>query len=122
MKKILVVDDEKQIRELLKKKLELHGFAVSIASGGKEALQLCKSEKPDLVLLDIAMPDMDGYETCEKIKCDSGTCQSKVLFLTAKEFDMRGLDDHFRNSRAEGYMEKPASFDELLQKINELLQ
>lgn len=68
MKTILIVDDEQEIRDMLKKRLEQNGYLTLTASGGNEAVTLSSDSKPDLILLDIAMPVMDGYETCEQLK------------------------------------------------------
>ena len=121
MKKILIVDDEKEIRDLLKKKLEKQGFAAVTASGGQDALALCKTDKPDLVLLDIAMPEMDGYETCEKLKQDKECKDVPVVFLTAKDLEPEGLSDRYKGLGASGYLHKPSTFNELLGKIKEII-
>lgn len=121
MKKILVVDDEQVIRDLLKKKLEQNNFLASVASSGEEALVLAKSDKPDLVLLDIAMPGMDGYATCEKLKQDKGTESIPVLFLTAKDLESRQMSERYVRVGAAGYLPKPSSFTDLLKKIHELI-
>ena len=120
MKKILIVDDEEEIREILKKKLEKSGFAADAVAGGKKALEICKADKPDLVLLDIAMPEMDGYQTCEKLKQDKSTRDIPVLFLTAKDLDPKSIYEHYDELGAVGYMPKPSTFEELLKKIKEI--
>ena len=121
MKKILVVDDEEELRELLKKKLEQSQFEVAVASSGEEALQICGTQKVDLVLLDIAMPGMDGYQTCEKLKQDKVTQNIPVLFLTAKELDPQGLEQRYSQLGASGWLPKPSTFSELLSKIEEVI-
>lgn len=121
MKKILIVDDEQDIRELLKRRLEQNNFAAITAANGEEALSISKTNKPDLVLLDIAMPKMDGYETCEKLKQDKDTRGMPVLFLTAKDLDPESVIKHYKSLGADGYLPKTAAFRELLEKIKEIL-
>lgn len=121
MKKILIVDDEKEIRELIRKKLEQNNYTGLIASSGQEALDICKTAKPDLVLLDIAMSGMDGYLTCEKLKEDKSTRDIPVLFLTAKEFNPESIIERYKNLGACGYIPKPSTLEELLKKIKEII-
>lgn len=121
MKKILIVDDELDIRELLKKRLEQNKFSATAAANGLEALNICKAEKPDLILLDIAMPEMDGYETCEKLKADKDTRDIPILFLTAKDLEPESVIEHYKQLGAEGYLHKTSTFQALLEKIKEIL-
>jgi CheY-like chemotaxis protein len=121
MKKILVVDDEDDIRQILKKKLEQNGFVAQAASSGSEALAICKTDKPDLILLDIAMPEMDGYQTCEKLKQDKSTRDIPVLFLTAKDLEPKSIYEHYEKLGAAGYMPKPSVLQDLLKKIKEII-
>jgi len=122
MKKILVVDDERAIRDLLKEKLEKSNFTVTVASSGQEALTICKEEPPDLLLLDIAMPGIDGYQTCEKLKQDHKTKDIPVLFLTGKELAPDGVIEHCRNLGARGHISKLSTLRELLSKIEEIIK
>jgi CheY-like chemotaxis protein len=121
MKTILIVDDEQEIRELLKKKLEQNKYTAITAVNGSEALIVAKTNKPDLVLLDIAMPAMDGYETCEKLRKDKYTRDIPVLFLTAKELEPQSLVQRYKDLGACGYLPKPSTFNELLAKIKEII-
>lgn len=121
MKKILIVDDEEELREILKKKLEQNQYEVAAASTGEEAIRICRAQKVDLVLLDIAMPQMDGYQTCEKLKQDKTTRDIPVLFLTAKELDPQSLTQRYSQLDACGYLPKPSTFSELLKKIEEVI-
>ena len=122
MKKIMVVDDEKEVRELIKTGLEKADYATVLASSGAEALDICKAEKPDLILLDIAMPMMDGYQVCEKLKADPQTKEIPVLFLTGKDLDPRGIIERYETLCACGYIPKPSTLKELLDKIKEVLR
>jgi DNA-binding response OmpR family regulator len=119
MKKILIVDDEPNIVMSLEYLLRRKGFDVLIARNGTEALQSVKTHNPDLVLLDIMMPDVDGYEICDHIKSTTALAHIKVIFLSAKskKSDIeRGLE-----LGADQYMIKPFSNKELVQNINSLL-
>jgi two-component system alkaline phosphatase synthesis response regulator PhoP len=82
--KILIVDDEADILDLLEYNLQKDGYVVVRASDGEEALKVAEKEQPNMVLLDIMMPRMDGIETCRRIKLISGMEQSYVVFLTAR--------------------------------------
>jgi len=121
MKKILIVDDEQDIRELLKKRLEQNKFIAITAADGREVLDICKTNKPDLILLDIAMPEMDGYETCEKLKQDKETSGIPVLFLTARDLEPEKVIQRCKEIGAYGYLPKSSAFQELLEKIKEIL-
>ncbi len=121
MKKILVVDDEKEVRDLITASLNKTEYKALLAESGQEALKICQSDKPDLILLDIAMPVMDGYQVCEKLKQDSNTKDIPVLFLTGKDLDPRGIIDRNESLGACGYIPKPSTLKELLEKIKEIL-
>ena len=122
MKKILVVDDENDVRELIKAGLDRTEYTTLTASSGAQALSICKTDKPDLILLDIAMPMMDGYQVCEKLKQDPQTKDIPVLFLTGKDLDPRGIIERYEDLGACGYIPKPSTLKGLLEKIGEILQ
>jgi signal transduction histidine kinase/CheY-like chemotaxis protein len=95
--RVLVVDDEPANREWLKRILEPAGFAVIQARGGKEAIELAKSRKPDLVLLDLMMPEVTGFDVVEALRADEGTKSTPIMVLTAKHLsdaDIRQLNGH----------------------------
>jgi signal transduction histidine kinase/CheY-like chemotaxis protein len=95
--RVLVVDDEPANREWLKRILEPAGFGVIQARGGKEAIELAKSRKPDLVLLDLMMPEVTGFDVVEALRADEGTKSTPIMVLTAKhltEADIRQLNGH----------------------------
>jgi len=95
--RILVVDDETANREWLKRILEPAGFAVIQAKGGREAIDLAKSRKPDLVLLDLMMPEVTGFDVVEALRADDATKSTPIMVLTAKnltEADIRQLNGH----------------------------
>jgi two-component system KDP operon response regulator KdpE len=116
-KTILVVDDEARMAQFIKMNLELEGFRVVSASDGHQALEKVVRELPDLVVLDVMMPDMDGFETLRKIREVSSV---PVIFLSVKgqEFDrIHGLD-----LGADDYMTKPFNPRELLSRIRAVLR
>ena len=107
MKKILVVDDEAYIVELVKFNLEKEGYQVIVASDGRNALKMVQTEQPDLVLLDIMLPNIDGLEVCRILKQSPDTNSIPIIMLTAKgdEFDtVLGLE-----MGADDYIKKPFS-------------
>jgi CheY-like chemotaxis protein len=95
--RILVVDDETANREWLKRILEPAGFGVILARGGREAIELAKSRKPDLVMLDLMMPEVTGFDVVEALRADEATKSTPIMVLTAKnltEADIRQLNGH----------------------------
>ncbi|HDN79851.1 MAG: two-component system response regulator [Chloroflexi bacterium] len=119
MAKILVAEDERDILELITFSLELGGFEVIQAMDGLEALEKAIVEKPDLVLLDIRMPKLTGYEVCEKLKESEVTRDIPVVFISAKGQEMeikQGLE-----AGAVDYVVKPFAPDELIRKMQEII-
>ena len=96
--RILVVDDEALNVDLLEQELEAEGYATLSAASGEEALRIAQREGPDLVLLDVMMPGIDGIETCRRLKADPQTRDVPVVFTTA----LAGLDDVVRAFEAGG--------------------
>jgi CheY-like chemotaxis protein len=121
MKKILVVDDEKEVVDLLKDVLTQNHFSVVTASSGSEAFEIAKTNDPDLILLDIAMPETDGYMTCDKLQSDKNTQNIPVLFITGKELDPEGVLMHCQNLSVSGYISKMSSLDEIMKGIRKSL-
>ena len=117
---ILVVDDQPINVQLLKRKLEREGIRVAAAYNGLEALDLVKKEKPDLILLDVMMPDMDGIEVCQRLQADETTRSIPVIFITArtsKEGKIEGL-----SVGAVDYITKPIDLDETLARVQTQLR
>ena len=83
-KKILIVEDERDIAQLVKLYLEKEGFHTNVAESGVEALKLIKSERPDLLILDLMLPEIDGIEVCKKIRTMPDTALLPIIMLTAK--------------------------------------
>jgi DNA-binding response OmpR family regulator len=118
--KILVVDDQPVNVQLLKKKLEREGIQVVAAYTGNEALELVTKEKPDLILLDVMMPDMDGMEVCQRLQEVEETRSIPVIFITArssKESKLEGLA-----VGAVDYITKPIDLDETLARVQTQLR
>jgi len=117
---ILVVDDEEPIQELLRFNLEKEGYRVSVAKDGQEALKHVENDQPDLIVLDLMLPGMDGLEVCRKLRSNPKFQQIPIIMLTAKgeEIDkVLGLE-----IGADDYMTKPFSPRELLARIKARLR
>jgi two-component system alkaline phosphatase synthesis response regulator PhoP len=117
--RILVVDDEIYIVHILDFSLGMEGYEVITALDGEEALKKASETKPDLIVLDIMMPKMDGYETCKALKADEATKDIPVILLSAKgrNVDMQtGYD-----VGADEYITKPFSPRKLVDRINTML-
>ena len=113
-KKILVVDDEEQLALAVKIRLQSRGYQVVTASDGQQALELAAQERPDLILLDVLMPVMDGYSCLREINTRFGRGKIPVIVLTARErmkdlFELEGIED---------YVIKPFDHDDLLIRID----
>ena len=117
--KILVVDDEIYIVHILDFSLGMEGYEVVTALDGEQALHKVKSDKPDLVVLDIMMPKLDGYETCKILKNDPETKNIPVILLSAKG---RNVDQKMGfQVGADDYITKPFSPRKLVERINAVL-
>ncbi|RME31876.1 MAG: response regulator [Thermoflexia bacterium] len=119
MARILVAEDERDIRELIAFTLRFAGFDVVLATNGAEAVELAEAQPPDLVILDVRMPKMSGYEACRRLKENPRTATVPVVFLSAKGQDaeiQQGLA-----SGAEEYILKPFAPDELIQQVRDIL-
>lgn len=120
MVSILIIDDEEDIRELLKYNLKKEGYLVEVAENGEVGLALMKELKPDLIILDVMMPGMDGIEVCDAIRLTQGFQQTLICFLTARNEDysqIAGLD-----AGADDYVAKPVRPKVLISRINALLR
>ncbi len=120
MTKILVAEDERDIRELIGFTLRFAGFEVVLTSNGVEAVEKASDEQPDLIMLDVRMPKMTGYEACRHLKDNPATQAIPVVFLSAKGQETeieQGLA-----SGAEEYIVKPFAPDELTNQVKEILR
>ena len=117
---LLVVDDNEVNRDLLQRRLERQGYTVTVAENGRKALEILKADTVDLILLDILMPEMDGYEVCKRLKADDRTFDIPVIFLTAKTktqeivkgFEIGGVD----------YIPKPFQIEEVFARVRTHLE
>lgn len=119
MKEILVVDDEKEMQEFLSEVLMAEGFQVMLAADGQEALEIVRKRKPDLVLLDIKMPKLDGWATLQLIKSNHETKSIPVIMLTGMNEVIDRMTSFYL--KADGYVNKPFTNEKLIKIINETL-
>ncbi|PVX52282.1 two-component system alkaline phosphatase synthesis response regulator PhoP [Balneicella halophila] len=117
---ILLVDDEPDILEFIGYNLEKEGYRTLTASNGKEAIKITKKEQPDLILLDLMMPELDGIETCELIRADEQLKDSFIVFLTARSEDYSQIAGY--NAGADDYITKPVKPKVLTSKIKALIR
>jgi two-component system alkaline phosphatase synthesis response regulator PhoP len=117
---ILLVDDEQDILEFLSYNLKKEGYTVFTANNGKEAITLVKEKKPDLVILDVMMPDMDGIETCREIRETAGIKNVRIAFLTARNEDYSQIAGF--EVGADDYINKPIKPRVLISRIAALLR
>ena len=117
---IFIIDDDQNIRELLAVNLIAANFRVIEASNGKEAIEKIKQTVPDLIILDIMMPEMDGWEFCKFIRDDSVLENIKIIMLTARGTEKDKLIGR-EIFRADAYMTKPFDIDAVLTSIEKLL-
>jgi two-component system alkaline phosphatase synthesis response regulator PhoP len=118
--KVLIVDDEENIVELVKYNLETNGFKSYTAYSGTDAVRLVEEKAVDLIILDLMLPDMDGFEVCKSLKRNSSTADIPVIMLTARgeEFDkILGLE-----LGADDYITKPFSIRELIARVKVILR
>jgi len=119
-KRILIVDDEEDIIKLVKMYLEHHHYEIITANDGQEGLKKAKTEKPDLIVLDLMLPKMNGYKVCGLLKKDTRYAKTPIILFTAKaqEKDVKLGEE----VGADAYLIKPSEPEILLSKIEELLK
>lgn len=118
-KRILIADDEPSIVISVEFLLKREGFEVSVARDGEEALERIRADRPDLVVLDVMMPKLNGFEVCETVRADPELAVVRILMLTAKGRDAemrKGLD-----LGADAYIAKPFSTRDLVERVKSLL-
>ncbi|MFZ1425154.1 MAG: response regulator [Geminicoccaceae bacterium] len=118
-KRVLVVDDEPNIVMSLEFLMRRAGFEVAVARNGREALDALDGTPPDLLLLDVMMPEFDGYEVCERVRSRAEWNQTKIIMLTARGRDIereRGL-----SLGADAYVTKPFSTRDLVEQVKRML-
>lgn len=117
--RVLVVDDDPAIRRILSQTLELEDYSVDLASDGEQALEAVRSERPDLLILDVMMPNKDGFEVLKELRADEKTSDLPVILLTAKSTQ----DDVWEgwNKGVNYYVSKPFDIEELLRFMDYVL-
>ncbi|MDP2599170.1 MAG: response regulator [Deltaproteobacteria bacterium] len=117
-KKVLIIDDEGDLVRLLVLRLQKFGFLVDVALDGEQGLEQTKSFKPDLILLDVALPRMGGWEVCQKLKTDAATKKIPIIVITAKP--IKNLETKARDFGVNRILTKPFDSVELVQTIKSL--
>ncbi len=115
LKKILIVDDEADLVETVRFPLEMEGFNVLVSYNGEDALNQARKEKPDLIILDLMLPKLDGYKVCRLLKFDEKYKHIPILMLTAKTQEkdkILGME-----TGADEYITKPFEMDDLMEKV-----
>jgi len=124
-KRILVVDDEPDFAAIVQGNLEKEGFEVEIAYNGVEGLEKVRSNPPDAIVLDVMMPEMDGYKVCKELKADEKYADIPVVLLTAVASHVtstRYSHQDGMSTEADDYIAKPASAEEITESIKRLLE
>ena len=120
MAKILIVDDEIQLIMMVKMRLEAHGHEVIAANDGEKGLEKAKSENPDLIILDVMMPKMNGYQVCRILKTDALYTNIPIILFTGKaQDDFEEIGDKVG---ADAFIKKPFDSKVLLGKVEDLLK
>lgn len=119
MTKVLVVDDEELFRLLISEILSAEGFEVILAGDGEEAIEIAAASLPDLILMDMSMPKMTGFEAIRALKKKDETRKTPILAVTAS--DTTGDYEEAYDAGCSGYLPKPIDADRLIEKIKELL-
>ena len=120
MPRILLVDDNAENRRFLSRRLERRGFEVLVAHDGAAAVEMAKAEKPDLVLMDMNMPKVDGWEATRQIKAAPESAATPVIGLTAHALE--GDRDRAIEAGCADYHTKPVEFEKLMEQIEQLLR
>ena len=118
--KILLVEDNELNRDMLTRRLKRKGFSVVPAKNGQEAIDMSKSENPDIILMDLSLPVIDGWTAAKKLKGDSTTKSIPIIALTAHA--MKGDREKALDAGCDDYDTKPVDFERLLGKIDKLIE
>ncbi|MCX5657353.1 MAG: response regulator [Candidatus Omnitrophica bacterium] len=120
-KKVLVVDDEQSVVKVVVFRIRKAGYEVVSANDGESALKVLKDYKPDLILLDIALPDIDGYEVSRRIRLDESTKSIPIIFFSASTAMIMDKSEVLNKYGVQGYISKPFETKELLQSISNII-
>ena len=118
-KTILIVEDDAKNMTLFRDLLQVSGYSTIEASDGKQGIELAKAKKPDLILMDIQMPEMDGLEATRILKADATTSNIPVIALTA--YAMKGDEERMLEAGCDGYLAKPIDIKEFLKEVSKYL-
>jgi CheY-like chemotaxis protein len=119
MPKILLVEDNELNRDMLSRRLERKGYSVAMAVDGQQGVEMAVSEAPDLILMDMSLPVLDGWEATRRIKIDERTRHIPIIALTAHA--MQGDEDKAKEAGCDDYDTKPVELPRLLEKMAKLL-
>jgi two-component system, cell cycle response regulator DivK len=119
MAKILLVEDNEMNRDMLSRRLIRHGYEVLLAYDGVRGIQMAGSERPDLVLMDMSLPELDGWEATQRLKADPATCAIPIIALTAHA--MAADKEKALAAGCDDYDTKPIELSRLLEKMQRLL-
>lgn len=117
--RILLIDDHQTVFRLLEAIVRIKGYTLLYAESGQQGIVMARQEQPDLILLDVMMPDIDGFKVCQYLKENADTRDIPVMFLTARGAD--GDLETGRKAGADGFMTKPFQTIEVLKQIERLL-
>jgi two-component system response regulator VicR len=121
LRKVVCVEDEQEMIDLIRLILSRKGFEVIGANGGRKGLEAVRAEKPDVVLLDLMMPEMDGWQVYQQLKADPNTAEIPVIVVTAKAQNIdKVLGLHI--AKVDDYIPKPFSLQELVDRIEAVLK
>jgi two-component system alkaline phosphatase synthesis response regulator PhoP len=116
-KKILIADDEQDTLYILEKKLKQNNYDVLSLTEGKEVVKKCKLYNPNLIILDIVMPGVDGYTVALSLREDKSLKSIPIIFMTAKELEYSGIEKRLLEIGYSDFISKPCVFEDLLKKI-----
>jgi DNA-binding response OmpR family regulator len=117
LKKILVVDDEVDVRDILSKKLAQNNYEVKVLSAGKEVVNQCKADRPDCILLDIVLADTDGYSVAEALRREKSLATVPIIFMTGQDLDVPEMARKSAQYGVCDFITKPCAFADVLEKI-----
>ncbi len=120
MARILLVEDNEMNRDMLSRRLERKGHVVLIAVNGLQGVEMARAERPDLVLMDMSLPEIDGWEATRRVRADAEIGRTPIIALTAHAMD--GDRQRVLDAGCDEYETKPVEMDRLLQKIERLLR
>ncbi|MDD5246656.1 MAG: response regulator [Candidatus Omnitrophica bacterium] len=121
-KKILIADDEKDILDILGKKFAQDDYEVITMLRGEGILEKCRKFKPDLVILDIVLPDIDGYGIALTLRADESLKDTPIIFMTGTDLEYSGIEKRLTELGYCGFISKPCTFEEIKEKVKEAIE